>query len=678
MSFVHPAFLWALSVLAIPVLIHLFQLRRFKRIDFPNVRLLSEVSRQTRARKKVQHWLVLLARCLALAALVLAFAQPYIPGTTGAQRAGTRAVSIYIDDSYSMDGQNADGRLLDEARRGAQEAVMAHGPSDRFQVLTGAFQGRQQVLVGRDEALQAAAQAEAAPYTRALSKVMLRQREALATSDAPVRRAILFTDLQRGIADVDAWVNDTTVPVTIVPLQPASTANLSIDSVRFASPVRRMGQEETVHVTITNHGDQELVNRPLRLTIDGLPRALASFSIGAATSIDTSLRFINSDAGRHWGEVSIDDAPVTFDDRLSFAYTTVEHLRVMLVGESDALGDRAVSAVFSGDSTHRFARRNLRELDLGALGEQDLIVLNALSEMPSGTAQVIDEFVANGGSVALFPASGGDPARFADFLARFRASAAALDTGLARVDRIDLDLPFYRDVFATMPRNVDLPFARERWALRMPAGSDILLRTKDGLPYLARVMHGKGSLYLCAAPLADAAGNLTRHALFATSLLRMAELSKPMGALYHTVGSEAVIPVEGLAIAGDSPPHLLGPGGVDLLPELRPMPGGSQIALHDDEMPPGIYALTTGSDTVQLLAFNLARIESDLAAFAPDELESALEARGLTSFTLLRDASADLSLRLAELDQGRKLWKWFILLALLFLAIETLLLRTRR
>ncbi|MBK6884084.1 MAG: BatA domain-containing protein [Flavobacteriales bacterium] len=86
MSFLHPAFLWALTALAIPVLIHLFQLRRFKRIDFPNVRFLAEISQQTRARKKVQHWLVLLARLLALACLVLAFAQPYLPSKSGASR----------------------------------------------------------------------------------------------------------------------------------------------------------------------------------------------------------------------------------------------------------------------------------------------------------------------------------------------------------------------------------------------------------------------------------------------------------------------------------------------------------------------------------------------------------------------------------------------------------------
>lgn len=678
MSFVHPAFLWALSVLAIPVLIHLFQLRRFKRIDFPNVRLLAEVSRQTRARKKIQHWLVLLARCIALAALVVAFAQPYIPGGDGSNKAGARAVSIYIDDSYSMDGQNGGGRLLDQARKGAQDAVMAHGPSDRFQVLTGRFEGRQQVLIGRDEALQAAAQADASPYTRALSKVMLRQREALAASDAPVRRAILFTDLQRGIADVDAWVNDTTVPVTIVPLPPSTTANVSLDSVHFDSPVRRLGQNELVHVRITNHGDQELANQPLRLTIDGVQRALASFSIPASATIDTSLRFVNDAAGWHWGELSIQDAPVTFDDKLSFTYRTLDRIRVLLMGDGDSAGDRAVDAVFAGDSTHSFIRHGLRDADLGALGEQDLVVLNALSEMPSGTAQVMDDFVANGGSAAFFPPSGGDPTRFASFLARFRATAQRMDTGLVRVDRIDLDHPFYHDVFSTMPRNVDLPNARECWAYRTPPGTDVLLRTKDGLPYLARIGHGKGSIYLCAAPLNERSGNLTRHALFATSLLRMAELSRPMGALYHLIGAEAIVPLEGVSFTGEIPPHLLGPNGTDVLPEVRPIPGGTAIALHDNDLPAGVYALTAGPDTLQLLAFNLSRVESDLSAFTPDELQDALDARGLDGYTLLAEGSGDLSLRLAELDQGRKLWKWFILLALLSLAAETFLLRARR
>jgi hypothetical protein len=152
------------------------------------VRFLAEISQQTRARKKVQHWLVLLARLLALACLVLAFAQPYLPSKSGAVQAGQRAVSLFLDDSFSMDGRNAQGRLLDQARKGAQDAVMAYSATDRFQVLTGQFGGKEQILLGRDEALDASAQAEVGPYSRLLSKVLLRQREALASSEARTKR----------------------------------------------------------------------------------------------------------------------------------------------------------------------------------------------------------------------------------------------------------------------------------------------------------------------------------------------------------------------------------------------------------------------------------------------------------------------------------------------------------
>jgi hypothetical protein len=686
MSFLHPAFLWALTALAIPVLIHLFQLRRFKKIDFPNVRFLAEVSQQTRARKKVQHWLVLLARCLAIICLVLAFAQPYIAGAGGAVKAGQRAVSLFVDDSFSMDGRNAQGRLLDQARKGAQDAVMAYSATDRFQVLTGQFGGREQVLLGRDEALDAAAQAEVGPYSRALSKVMLRQREALAASDSKTKRAILFTDLQRSITDVENWTNDTLVPTVIVPLTASAPDNLSIDSVWFNSPVRRAGQDEVLHVRIHNHGAQELVNVPLRLDVDGHQRAVASFSVAGNAAIDTTLKFLGDGPGDHWGVVSVQDQPVVFDDQFHIAYQVSDRLRVLLVSGGDAAGDRAVTSVFAGDSVHTFTTQAYRALDLSALKEQDLVVLNALPDVPGGLTRALGDFVAAGGSIAVFPPSNGDPSRYTELFAALGAAAptrlptgqAGMDTATVKVDRIDLQEPFYRAIFQTMPRNVELPVVRERWNIRPAVGSDVLLRLQDGSPYLARSTRGEGSVYLCASPLAESAGNLTRHSLFATSLLRMAELSRPMGALYHIIGDEARIPLDGVEIPADEPPHLRGPNSMDLVPEVRRTPGHTDLLLHDQDLPAGPYFVTTGKDTVLSVALNLARRESDLQAYTASELKTLLADRGLTSFSVVESDGNDLSLRLNELDQGRKLWKWFILFALLFLAAEVYLIRNTR
>ncbi|MDX9750995.1 MAG: BatA domain-containing protein [Flavobacteriales bacterium] len=679
MAFVHPAFLWALAALAIPVLIHLFQLRRYRRIDFPDVRFLAEVTQQTRARRKVQHWLVLLARLLAISFLVLAFAQPYLPGADGTVKAGERAVSIHIDDSFSMDGQNAGGRLLDQARKGAQDAIMAHAPTTRFQVITSRMEGRQQMLTGRDEAMEAAASVETGPYATPLSRILVRQRDALSTAEAPVKRAFLFTDLQRSTTDVENWTNDPAVPTVIVPLIAGRPDNLSIDSVWFASPVRRAGQSEELRVRIRNHGAQDLVNVPLRLHVNGRQRALATFGVNAESVVDTLLRFTIDRPGLYHGETAIDDQPVTFDDRMPLAMHVSDRTDVLLVHADDLDGDRAITAVFEGDSLHALTTATARAIDPAVVARQDLVVLNALPEVPSGLLQVLAALVEEGGSIAVFPPAHHGPEGYAELYARFGAAApAALDTGRARVERIDLEHPFYRDVFQTMPRNVDLPFAQARWSLRPAPGSDVLLRTQDDRPYLAHTRVGKGSVYLSAVPLAADAGNLTRHALFATSLLRMAELARPMGPLYHIIGEGAIIPLERQDLPGGRPPVLHGPDGVVFTPEVRRSQGVAHLVLHDQDVPPGPYAVVVGTDTIAHLALAMSRRESDLSAWSVDELREVLAQRGLDSFTVLDSGARDLSLRLTELDQGRKLWKWCILFALLALAAEVFLIRLLR
>jgi hypothetical protein len=678
MTFLFPGFLWALTALAIPVIVHLFQLRRFKRIDFPNVRFLKEVAIQTRARKKVRHWLTLLARMAALACLVLAFAQPYIARTHAPTRSGQRAVSIHVDDSWSMDGQNAEGRLLDQARQGAQDVIMAHASSDRFQVLTGRFEGREQVLTGRDEALAAAAQAEVGPFSRPLSQVLARQAEALARSEAPVRRRFLFTDLQRTQVDVAKWVDDTTLSTVIVPIPSGSKDNLSIDSAWFSSPVRRLGQPEELHVLIRNQGEQALENVPLRLTIDGRQRALSTFNVEAGARVDTVLRFTNDATGDHWGTIALTDRPVTFDDDLTIAYHTAERLRVALLSGGDAASDRSLEAVFANglDSTHALSVQPYRNFDLSTLKRTDLVIMNGLPDVPSGLARALVDFMDGGGSVAIFPPVKPDVASLSALLTPLRVKGPTrMDTTTTKVDRIDLEEPFYRDVFSSMPRNVDLPLVRLRHAFAVPPGADVLLRLQDGSPFLTAVRHGRGRVYVCASPLAEVGGTFQRHALFPTSLLRMAELSRPMGRLYHILGEESIIPLEGLTLTGESAPHLKGPEGMDLVPELRRLPGSDAIVLHDQDLVPGPYALVQGPDTLLILALDLPRAESDLSAYTAAELTTALEQQGLKTFSVLEVAPQELSLSLKELDQGVKLWKWFVIAALLCLALEILMIR---
>ena len=78
MQFIYPQILWALLALAIPVIIHLFHFRRFKKVYFTNVKFLKEIKEEKSTRNKLRNLLVLICRLLAYAFIIFAFAQPFI------------------------------------------------------------------------------------------------------------------------------------------------------------------------------------------------------------------------------------------------------------------------------------------------------------------------------------------------------------------------------------------------------------------------------------------------------------------------------------------------------------------------------------------------------------------------------------------------------------------------
>src|SRR5436190_17609972 len=99
MNFVYPNFLWASTLVAIPIIIHLFNFRRYKIVYFSRVKFLKEVTEDSRSGVKLKHLLVLISRILAILCLVFAFAQPYIP--TGSSANIENMSLVYIDNSYS-------------------------------------------------------------------------------------------------------------------------------------------------------------------------------------------------------------------------------------------------------------------------------------------------------------------------------------------------------------------------------------------------------------------------------------------------------------------------------------------------------------------------------------------------------------------------------------------------
>ncbi|MEZ4902694.1 MAG: BatA domain-containing protein [Spirosomataceae bacterium] len=139
MQFLFPTFLWSLLAVGIPIAIHLFNFRRTRRIYFSNVSLLKNVEMETSSFRRLKQYLILATRVLAIAALVFAFAQPYLPSQNKTGTNAQSVTSVYIDNSFSMQNEDNNQRYLDMATAKLDQLLTLFRNATRLQLTTNDF-----------------------------------------------------------------------------------------------------------------------------------------------------------------------------------------------------------------------------------------------------------------------------------------------------------------------------------------------------------------------------------------------------------------------------------------------------------------------------------------------------------------------------------------------------------
>ncbi len=328
MSFVYPSFLLALLALSIPVIIHLFNFRRFKTIYFTNVRFLKNVQEETATRNRLKQLLILISRLLALAFLIFAFAQPFIPAKNQAAKSTSKAVSIYVDNSFSMEASYNDMRLLDLAKIKAGEIVNGYTINDQFHLITNDFEATHQRLLSKDEILKMIREVDVSPEVRNMDQVFNRQKDILGRIQHEQKIVYMLSDFQKNIADIQ---NDTSYKINFVLLQSQSQRNIGIDSAWFTTPVQMINQQLHLCISVKNYADQPVENVVVTVKLNDQIKALSNVAIDANSTVTDTLSFIVNEPGSQSGEISVIDYPVTFDDIFYFSFQPVSKLPVLSI-----------------------------------------------------------------------------------------------------------------------------------------------------------------------------------------------------------------------------------------------------------------------------------------------------------------------------------------------------------
>lgn len=677
MKFLFPQFLWALSVLSIPVIIHLFNFRRFRKVIFPNLRFLEEVEIQNKSKRQLKKWLVLAARLLAFTFLVFAFARPYFPGKDEGKAAAGNLISIYIDNSFSMNAEGADGELLEQAKNKARELAKAYGPSDRFQLLTNNFEAKHQRLVSSETFLQWVDEVTYSPASRYLSEVLERQKTVLRNEQQSSMRALAFqiSDFQRSVSDIESMQVDSTLNLYLIPLQGHSPNNLSIDSVWLEAPYIRTGMSVSLKVLLRNNGDQNTEGATITLEVNGTQKGLASFDLEAGTEKVVDLSFTPEKQGWNQAVLSIQDHPLVFDDRLFFSFEVKTGSRVLHITGDDFKG-REVAAVFGTDTYFGFEQQNARNLDYSTFSSFDLIVVEGVTDLSTGLSAELKAYAEKGGSLFLIP-SEKDVTGMNQLLGSLSIPVfGEKKSGRKEINRINTDHPIYQEIIEKSRERTTYPELMNYYSWQAPASQSFesLLATSDGEHILGLHGYGKGKIYLLSLPLSVEWSGLSRHFLFPSTLLQAGFRSNAGQALYYTIGTDALIPLYGEQLAADAVLELESEKGV-FIPEKVVRDNALFMQVGEALQEAGNFRVRKKGEDAPLrdLSMNFDRKEGRTETFEADELEAKLPP-GMKA-TVVEGKSNNLAKTVQELDTGTHLWKLALLFTLLFVAIEILLLR---
>lgn len=684
MQFVNPLYLFGLLAIAIPVVIHLFNFRRFRRVYFTNVRFLQALKQQTQKQSQLRHLLVLAMRILAVAALVFAFAQPYIPFSDKQMKAASRnAVSVFVDNSFSMEAVGPNGTLLDESKQKAREIVSAYKSSDLFQLLTCDFEGKHQRLVTRDEFLTMLEEVKISPSVHSFSEIVRRQYDMLQSDHSSSHTSYIVSDFQKSSYHSVDIRQDSTISTYLVPLKSSVVGNIYIDSCWFALPTQQPGKTSILTARVWNKSGNDLEKIPLKLLINGQQKSVAGIDIKAGKSAVVELPFTVYKAGHQQGLLHVTDYPVTYDDKFYFSFDVQSSINVLAINGGEA--NRFLDALYAQDSSVRLTDMSEKSLDYGRLPQFDLIILNEIPSFSSGLSAEIMRYVNNGGTILVLPAVNADLASYNSFFSSLHAPLyQKIDTADTRVVRLSEESYVFRDVFErqqgkqVIATNTDLPKVSKHFPIAFSASmlTIPLIGMLNGREFLTLSNCGMGQVLQLAVPLDPAFSNFPQQALFVPVLYNIALISHPSHSLYNIIGDQKMIRIGTLVPGSDKVFKIRMTGSnFEMIPQINTAGNMVNVFVGNQIPMAGNFELVNDKNVVSSLAFNYDRGESDLSVFTGNELESMLEKAHLDFFKVMKTGQRPLNEVIAEISNGTQLWRYFIWLALLMLLAEILLIR---
>ena len=636
MQFKHPEILYFLFLLVIPILVHLFQLRRFKIEYFTNVKLLKELQIQTRKSAEIKKWLLLATRLLLLTCLILAFAQPFFEAKDTTNK-GNELV-ILVDNSFSMQAKGAKGELL---KRSIQELLEELPENQQFSLLTNSEVFWDTDIKSIQKELQNLSYSSL-PFQLdyLINQVEIKKKNTK-------KDYVIITDAIQSESKKALDLAENNVVYFIQP-EAQNKTNISIYKVLISNV---LDQFYELKITLKAFGETE---NEVPLSVFSNNKAIAK-TIAKFESATTEIAITIPKTDFH-GTVSIEDNSLSYDNKYYISISKPKKANIIAIGTSDK--NNFLSRIFTTEEFD-FINTDLTTLDYNQIENQDAIILNELEDLPIALGTTLKSFYEKGGSIVLIPNTKNTTSQLNTFAKNFGGFGySKLLTSGKQITKINFDHPLYQTVFEKKVTNFQYPNTKESLGL---SGVTTILQYEDNSVFVGSTTNRLGTFYAFSAPINKQNSNFQNAPLIVPTFYNMGQNQGKTGINAYTIGENENLILE-TSLAKDEVVSIQ-KEGYGFIPMQQLLNTKCKLSFGDYPELAGNFDVMKGKKSLKKISFNYPRTESNLTQVSTTNFEN---------FTKINNISTALN-DIASERTSNEIWKWFIFATLLLLITELLI-----
>jgi hypothetical protein len=636
MQFKHPEILYFLFLLVIPILVHLFQLRRFKTVYFTNVKLLKELQTQTRKSSKIKKWLLLVTRLLVLTCLIIAFAQPYFKHQNTPKK-GNELI-IVLDNSFSMQAKGPKGELL---KRSIQELLEELPENQSFSLLTNSelywdtdIKSIQKELQNLDYS--------ALPFQLdyLLNQVEIKKKQV-------PKDYIIITDAIQAESKkaIELAQNNS---VYFIQPKAENLSNISIQNVAISQV---MDQFYELKINLQSFGSKK---REIPLSVISSGKKLATTLVQIDKSnTEIKLTIPKKDIQ---ATIHIEDQSLAYDNDFYLSISKPEKAALLAIGS--LAQNNFLDRIFTAEEFN-FKSTELKSLDYNQIENQEAIVLNELDDLPLALGTTLKAYYEKGGTIIFIPNKNNIPSTLNNFVANFGSlKYGMLSSTEKKITTINFSHPLYQAVFKNKVTNFQYPKVKSSFGL---TGNTAVLHYEDQSIFMGSSTNQLGNFYAFAAPINKQNSNFQNAPLIVPTLYNMGQNQSKTGINAYTIGENQSLILETVLTKDEA--VAIQNNDYSFIPLQQILNAKCKLTFGDYPEKAGNYEVIKDEESLKKISFNFARTESDITAINSGIFDTFTKVNNIA--TVLNDLASERS--------SSEIWKLFLFGTLLLLCTELLI-----